>query len=112
MTEIKRVALIMAGNSGVGKSQLLNLMINENVFDSRLSCRSVTSSVETQTLNFDWEGKPHCVIAYNIPGLIEANSSNLERNKKEMEKAMNSTDAQVKLTTLFQENSQLQAFLR
>jgi len=88
-------AIIGAGNSGVGKSFLLNLLLDSEEFDHRFSADSVTDKCEfvTTTLLIGQEEKT--VSIFNIPGLIEIDEDNLKRNKAAMEMAFKSSDKQV-----------------
>lgn len=77
------VKLIILGNSGVGKSFFCNALVQQTTFNSRFSSSSVTDNVECDVL--EHERTPYVV--YNIPGLIEADARNSERNKRCIEQA-------------------------
>lgn len=83
--------LILVGNSGVGKSYLANIFLGENRFVHQVSVESVTTEVETLEAIFPW-GK---LVIYNIPGLLEADETNLERNKQALAQAFQRCSATV-----------------
>jgi hypothetical protein len=85
------LAIITAGNSGVGKSFIDNLVVGEEVFLHKYRAASVTRETEAVVTNIN--GKLATV--YNIPGLIESNKENIELNKAEIEKAFLGRAAQV-----------------
>jgi hypothetical protein len=85
------LAIITAGNSGVGKSFIDNLIVGEEVFLHKYRASSVTRETEAVVTNIN--GKLATV--YNIPGLIESNKENIEKNKAEIEKAFLGRAAQV-----------------
>lgn len=85
------LAVITAGNSGVGKSFLDNLIVGEEVFVHKYQASSVTRETEAVVTNLN--GKLTTV--YNIPGLVESKKENVALNKIEIEKAFLGKAAQV-----------------
>ena len=75
--------LILLGNSGVGKSFLANRLLDEDIFESSYSVRSVTRHTEWRHTTF--HNKEYMV--HNIPGLIEANQALVDQNRHEIMKA-------------------------
>ena len=78
-TDNKVTGLFVLGNSGVGKTLLVNIMLGENKYVHEESVTSVTSNTESTT--------GHGYQIFNIPGLIEADQQLIERNKREIERA-------------------------
>jgi GTPase involved in cell partitioning and DNA repair len=65
----------------VGKSFIANLILGKQSFQHKISATSVTNTIEFDTIpNLSIDDFKQTLI-YNIPGLIEAKSSNMERNK-------------------------------
>lgn len=89
------IALIGAGNSGVGKSFLLNVILKENRFDHREDPDSVTEDVTYVMSDLAIEDMLQSVAILNIPGLIEIDEGKFERNKNAMTKAFEESDRQV-----------------
>jgi hypothetical protein len=85
------ISIITAGNSGVGKSFIDNIIVGEDVFLHKYRPSSVTRETEFVVTNLD--GKIATV--YNIPGLVESNKDNVALNKIEIEKAFLGKSAQV-----------------
>ena len=77
--------LILLGNSGVGKSFLANLFLNENHFQHGFSARSVTH--RTESIRCELAGRSYRL--YNIPGLIEANQERVALNREQIQQAFN-----------------------
>jgi len=77
------VKLIILGNSGVGKSFFCNALVQQTTFSSRVSSTSVTDNVECDVL----EHERTAFVVYNIPGLIEADPKNSDRNRRCIEQA-------------------------
>lgn len=73
------VGLILLNNTGVGKSLLANILLNENAFRHDCSPSSVTH--QTGWKQF-LAGKRNYVI-FNIPELNENNQGAIEREKKD-----------------------------
>lgn len=74
--------VIILGNSGVGKSFLVNIIANTN-YDSRYSPDAVTINTEF----VDFKLGPALVRIYNIPGLLESDQERIDENIKQIEKA-------------------------
>ena len=81
------IGLILLGNTGVGKSLLANVLLNEDLFRHDCSPSSVTHQTEWKQCR---AGKRNYVI-FNIPGLIENDQGAIERNKKEIQRAFENT---------------------
>eukprot|EP00759_Apiculatamorpha_spiralis_P024101 PhF_6_TR27812/c0_g1_i2/m.40558 len=71
------IHVVLLGNAGTGKSFLLNCLVEQKVFESKYDPQGVTKEVEVRTYN-DGHNTYHL---YNIPGLLEADLKNTERNK-------------------------------
>lgn len=77
------IGLILLGNTGVGKSLLANILLNEDYFRHDCSPSSVTHLTEWK----DFRANKRNYVVFNIPGLIENNQEAIERNKKEIQRA-------------------------
>ena len=76
-------ALIIVGNSGVGKSFLGNIILGRQYFKHNFSARSVTHQTESITCQL---GDKYYRI-YNIPGLIEGDEERIALNRREVSRA-------------------------
>jgi hypothetical protein len=85
------IAIITAGNSGVGKSFIDNIIVGEDIFLHKYRPSSVTR--ETESVVTKLNGKIATV--FNIPGLMESKKENVALNKIEIEKAFLGKSAQV-----------------
>jgi len=72
---------LLIGNSGVGKSVLCNLILGVDYFHHDCSAGSVTTGVECEEATIKHQGKNCKVALFNIPGLLEVNEKNFQRNK-------------------------------
>jgi predicted GTPase len=80
----RQFGLIIVGNSGVGKSFLANILLQEERFEHKLKPTAVTTSTDYKSVTL--EGGTEMSI-FNIPGLIENNQAAIERNKREIDQA-------------------------
>ncbi|CAF0875175.1 unnamed protein product [Didymodactylos carnosus] len=78
-----KFGLIILGNSGVGKSFLANILLDKEAFKHEFSARSVTHRTEFQEITFG----DHRYAIFNIPGLIEADQTRVDINKREIDHA-------------------------
>jgi cell division septum initiation protein DivIVA len=79
-------AIILLGNSGVGKSFLANRLLNDDqAFESRFSARSVTH--QTEWKNYIAPNGSTQYLIGNLPGLMEANQKSIDENRNEIMKA-------------------------
>ncbi len=85
------IGIILAGNTGVGKSFLANVILGKEAFLHKKQARSVTTAVEREDITISW-GK---ISVFNIPGLIELEPANIERNKNALRKAFAFCENQV-----------------
>ena len=85
------ISIITVGNSGVGKSFLVNLIVGDNIFEHRCQANPVTTQLESVKI-FSSSGER---IVHNIPGLLEAKESNIKRNIAALERAFSTSDLQV-----------------
>ncbi|CAF1374053.1 unnamed protein product [Adineta ricciae] len=76
-------AIIIVGNSGVGKSVLGNIILGRQYFKHDFSARSVTDQTESTTCQL---GDKYYRI-YNIPGLIEGDEERIALNRREVSRA-------------------------
>src|ERR1700722_3373665 len=79
----ERCGVIILGNSGVGKSFLVNLLLPNEKFLHKSAPSAVTKATEYEEYT---DGNQTFVI-FNIPGLVESKQENIEQNKKEIDKA-------------------------
>ena len=77
------IKVLPLGNSGVGKSFLCNALVGADVFEHKCQTNSCTD--KNTFLFFNMNGQYFLIC--NIPGLIEAKSANIERNKKAIKDA-------------------------
>jgi len=77
------IGLIIVGNSGVGKTFLVNVLLGEDKYLHKVAPRAVTTKTEFDTLSIN----EYNVAIFNIPGLIESNQEAIERNKIEIDLA-------------------------
>ena len=86
MASSSPTAIIILGNSGVGKSFLANRLLNDDqAFESRFSARSVTH--QTEWKNYRASNTSTEYVVGNIPGLIENNQKAIDENRHEIMKA-------------------------
>jgi len=80
------IGLIIVGNSGVGKSFLANVILDEekDAFEHKFKPTAVTTKTESKMITMKDGTK---VSIFNIPGLVENNQEAIERNKTEIGKA-------------------------
>lgn len=78
-----KCGVIILGNSGVGKSFLANVLLDQDRFPHKFSPESVTT--ETEQADTSFGGQVFTI--FNIPGLIEAEQDKIDRNKREIERA-------------------------
>ena len=76
-----RYGLIILGNSGVGKSFLANILLNDEVFKHESTATAVTTETEVHEMTID----KITYAVFNIPGLIEAEQSKVDKNKREID---------------------------
>lgn len=86
MKERPVVGVIIVGNSGVGKSFLCNLLIGEDIFESKCGPKGVTQVTQTYKMSC---GGMFDFLIYDTPGIILTDQDDMENNKKEIEKAFN-----------------------
>ncbi len=72
--------ILVLGNTGTGKSFLANILLGRNHFVHEESVTSVTTTTDFTT----WQESFHI---FDIPGMVESDERNIERNKKEIERA-------------------------
>eukprot|EP01113_Clastostelium_recurvatum_P022871 TRINITY_DN27385_c0_g1_i1.p1 TRINITY_DN27385_c0_g1~~TRINITY_DN27385_c0_g1_i1.p1 ORF type:complete len:298 (-),score=98.48 TRINITY_DN27385_c0_g1_i1:102-920(-) len=84
----RNVGLIVVGNSGVGKTWIVNIVIGEELFEHRYDCSAVTKETEFVEKQVTFKnGEKVAAVIFNIPGLIENDQEAIERNKTEIQKA-------------------------
>jgi len=93
MTDMKRnnkrnVNIYLVGNTGVGKTHLINCLLNKEQFESRESSTSVTREIETAAVNID----AISVTYYNIPGLLEDDDERIKQNVEVLKEAFADQD--------------------
>ena len=104
------IVLITTGNSGVGKSFVDDLLLGSDVFKHEISPTSVTTESTYKIIQIkDLNDTTKTMAVFNIPGLIEADPSNVDRNKREIEKAFSTTAKQVILYIFGNENGRIRA---
>jgi hypothetical protein len=85
--------IIILGNAGSGKSYLCNILIGKEVFKHDFSPTAVTTVKEDHVIS---DGSNRMKI-YNVPGLVDSQQKNIERNKCEIMKAFNESPISVVL---------------
>eukprot|EP01113_Clastostelium_recurvatum_P048614 TRINITY_DN8896_c0_g3_i1.p2 TRINITY_DN8896_c0_g3~~TRINITY_DN8896_c0_g3_i1.p2 ORF type:complete len:113 (-),score=14.24 TRINITY_DN8896_c0_g3_i1:787-1104(-) len=86
--------VIVLGNSGVGKSWLCNIILNDDDaavgkerFHHDYAPGAVTTHTESFTSFMLLKEMPIDLTIYNVPGLLESDRESIMRNKTEIEKA-------------------------
>lgn len=85
--------IIILGNAGSGKSYLCNLLIGKEVFIHDFSPTAVTTLKEDHVI----QDRSNRMKIYNVPGLVDSQQKNIERNKGEIMKAFNESPISVVL---------------
>jgi GTP-binding protein EngB required for normal cell division len=98
-------ALLIVGNSGVGKSFLCNILIRKNRFLHAISATSVTAAIDGEMTMIG--NQPRFVL--NLPGLMEADSKKWTRNQKAIESAFQTQQKQIIVFVLGNANGRLMA---
>lgn len=75
--------VILLGNTGVGKSFLANILLNENYFQHECNPSSVTHVTEWKRIR----ANNRSYVVFNVPGLVEHNQSAVEKNKLQIQRA-------------------------
>jgi GTPase SAR1 family protein len=88
------VGVLAVGNSGVGKSLLNNILLKKERFEHKIGPSSVTEAVDLEPVDSGTRSGGRVAI-FDIPGLIECDSSKIQRNKDELEKAFQGCNEQV-----------------
>jgi len=86
--EEKKISILLVGNTGVGKSFLLNCLLDEEVFESVEKEESVTKKLEFKEVKIN----NICYKLYNAPGLLEDNDEQVQLNKKIIEQILDSKE--------------------
>eukprot|EP01113_Clastostelium_recurvatum_P003683 TRINITY_DN1160_c0_g1_i2.p2 TRINITY_DN1160_c0_g1~~TRINITY_DN1160_c0_g1_i2.p2 ORF type:complete len:307 (+),score=81.94 TRINITY_DN1160_c0_g1_i2:124-921(+) len=79
--------LLYLGNSGVGKTWLVNLTLGKEAFRAAYESSSVTKTTEYVDVMVTYSRGAVMTRLFNIPGLIENNQEAIEHNKVEIQKA-------------------------
>ena len=77
------IGLLINGQSRIGKTLITNAVSN-STFESKRSQEPVTIETDATELQFK-DGRK--LLVFNIPGLIEADKKNMQRNTEEVRKA-------------------------
>ena len=77
------MVLLSLGNSGVGKSFLVNIFLENESF----AHKSKPTAVTTETRSAECQVGDKMLLIFDIPGLIEADKEQFDRNKREIHKA-------------------------
>jgi ABC-type glutathione transport system ATPase component len=85
------LALITVGNSGSGKTLMVNIILNTNLFEHKWGSRSVTRLTEPGYT----EVNDMRTAVFNSPGLQEMKSENVQSNKEQIAKAFSRPPKQV-----------------
>lgn len=78
-----RIGVIFLGNTGAGKSFLANQCFATEKFEHKCKPTAVTTTTECEEVSYN--GSTYLI--FNIPGLIENNQTQIDRNKREIDKA-------------------------
>jgi GTPase SAR1 family protein len=79
----RETGIIVLGNSGVGKSFICNLLIDEQIFDSEFRPEACTTLSSHHSFN---RNRSNYTI-WNVPGLIEVDQKSIDGNKEEINRA-------------------------
>ncbi|CAF1547302.1 unnamed protein product, partial [Didymodactylos carnosus] len=85
--------IIILGNSGAGKSYICNILIGYERFKAEFQPEAVTTETEHHQITVG----SNAFRIYNIPGLVEVNQEQIERNKREIMKAFDQSPTSVVL---------------
>lgn len=85
--------IIILGNAGAGKSHICNMLIGHIRFEAEFQPEAVTTVTEHHRITL---GSKSFKI-YNIPGLIDVNQENIDRNKREIMKAFEQSPTSIVL---------------
>lgn len=78
--------VLLLGNSGVGKSFLLNVLLQEDEFESKYSGTAVTRATEVGVLQPTTD-ESSAYLLYNIPGLLDPSERVTAENSRQIESA-------------------------
>jgi len=81
-------SIIIIGNTGVGKSFVVNCLLNDAIFESEERSVAVTSKLEFKKIKI--EDTTYKI--YNIPGLLEDDEKKVEMNKKAIMAALDNKE--------------------
>jgi len=101
--------VLLIGNSGVGKSLLVNLILRREHFRHAQEAVSVTDKVEWVHGYALLNGDMRKIALFNIPGLIEADEANFSRNKVALTNAFAKQKQHVTVFVFGNNNGRLQA---
>jgi len=97
------VNFYLIGNTGVGKSMLLNCLIGEEKFDSKWSPGSVTRDTTTRTITLDNVQ----IKVWNLPGILEGDPTKLQENVKLLKEALESKEKSMVMFVLTLEGGRI-----
>jgi len=97
------VNFYLIGNTGVGKSMLLNCLIGEEYFESTWSPGSVTRDTTTKTITAD----NMQIKFWNLPGILEGDAKKLQENVKHLKKALDSKEKSMVMFVLTLEGGRI-----
>ncbi|KAF9369263.1 hypothetical protein CPC16_004645, partial [Podila verticillata] len=89
----RKTAVVLIGNSGVGKSTLLT-QLGAKTFESGVKCRE---GYTKKVLEEDVQLNGHNVVLIDVPGLYEPNDNETRLNAKKLTKALSNKNYDYKL---------------
>jgi len=84
-TKSKVNKIVLIGNTGVGKTHILNSFFGDKIWDSKVSITAVTTTIGYKDLKVGLS----VYRFYNIPGIMEDDEKNVQENINKMKEVLN-----------------------